>query len=333
MRVAILHEAIDDQSTSDARDALVQAEAVERALARLGHEGIREPCGLDLERLRQRLLDIRPDVVFNLVESLAGRGSLIHLVPFLLSALGIPFTGAPADALFLTSGKLLAKRALRTAGLPTPAWIESRNVNEGTMSELPEPGTYIVKSCWEHASLGIDDDSVVTLDDPEQARDRFGFALRRLKDDGFVERFIEGRELNVALLGGNSQVQVLPPAEIDFNDYPEGKPRIVGYAAKWQHGSFEHDHTPRRFDFATRDRGLLGKVAHMATACWSLFELRGYARVDFRVDEWRRPWILEVNANPCLSPDAGFAAALAQAGISFEDAVRRILQDALRFHS
>ncbi len=330
MRVAILHDAVDDGSPTDAADALVQAEAVERALARLGHQCIRQPCGLDLESLRRRLLSARPDIVFNLVESLAGRGSLIHLVPFLLSALGIPYSGAPADALFLTSGKLLAKRTLQAAGLPTPDWIESREMTETTINALPEPGTYIVKSCWEHASQGIDDDSVFALDDPERARDRLGVALQRLNGDGFVERFVEGREFNVALLGGGSRVQVLPPAEIDFADYPDGKPRIVGYAAKWQQSSYEYNHTPRRFDFDPRDRALLGKLASLATDCWSLFKLRGYARVDFRVDGSRQPWILEVNANPCLSPDAGFAAALAQAGIDFEEAIARILQDVLR---
>jgi D-alanine-D-alanine ligase len=74
---------------------------------------------------------------------------------------------------------------------------------------------------------------------------------------------------------------------------------------------------------------LLCQLAYLARECWHGFGLRGYARVDFRVDQEGNPWILEINANPCLSPDAGFAAALERAGISFPQAVERLLDDAL----
>ncbi len=83
--------------------------------------------------------------------------------------------------------------------------------------------------------------------------------------------------------------------------------------------------TPRRFDFPPHDSPLLKRIGELAAACWDLFRVRGYTRVDFRVDPDGRPWILEVNANPCLSPDAGFAAALERAGISYDEAVARIL--------
>ncbi|MGA2035451.1 MAG: hypothetical protein ABSG68_24650, partial [Thermoguttaceae bacterium] len=116
-----------------------------------------------------------------------------------------------------------------------------------------------------------------------------------------------------------------PPAEIDFSAFPPGKPRIVGHRAKWEADSFEYQGTPRRFDFPAEDRPLLDRREELARACWRLFRLRGYARVDFRVDGRGQPWILEINTNPCLSPDAGYAAALAQAGISLEQAIGRIL--------
>src|SRR5690606_34390114 len=95
----------------------------------------------------------------------------------------------------------------------------------------------------------------------------------------------------------------------------------------WDEESFEFGNTPRRFDFPSGDQSLLRRLARLARQCWRLFGLRGYARVDFRVDRSGEPWILEINANPCLSPDAGFAAALAQAGIPFDSAVDRILSD------
>ncbi len=123
-------------------------------------------------------------------------------------------------------------------------------------------------------------------------------------------------------------MQVLPPAEIDFCAFPPDKPRIVGHQAKWDQDSFEYQQTPRRFVFPAKDKPLLSRVSDLARSCWGLFGLSGYARVDFRVDNDGQPWILEVNANPCLSPDAGFAAAVTEAGISYDEAIQRIVNDA-----
>ena len=146
----------------------------------------------------------------------------------------------------------------------------------------------------------------------------------------FAERYVEGREFNLSLLADAGGPQVLPPAEINFSRFPAGKPRIVGYRAKWKADSPEYHATPRRFDFAPADRPLVDALAELARSSWQCFALRGYARVDFRVDRQGRPWILEINVNPCLSPDAGFAAALDRAGIPFSQAIARILDDAMR---
>ena len=118
-------------------------------------------------------------------------------------------------------------------------------------------------------------------------------------------------------------------AEIRFVDFPAGKPRIVGYEAKWKAGSFEYEHTPRDFALSRAEWGLTERIGNLARECWRAFGLRGYARVDLRIDDRGEPWILEVNANPCLSSDAGFAAAVAEEGLSFEDAIARIVQAAL----
>jgi len=144
----------------------------------------------------------------------------------------------------------------------------------------------------------------------------------------FAEKYINGREFNLSLLAGaDGSPHVLPPAEILFEGYNNGKPRIVGYRAKWNEDSYEYHHTPRSFNFPAFDESLLIRLKEMAIKCWHLFGLRGYARVDFRVDEKGKPFILEVNINPCLSPDAGYAAALAQAGISYTEAIERILNN------
>ena len=145
-------------------------------------------------------------------------------------------------------------------------------------------------------------------------------------DDRFVERYIDGREFNLSLLASEEgqNVEVLPPAEIAFVDFPPGKPRIVGYAAKWRRDSYEYSHTPRQFGAERTEPLLAHMLSDLARQCWALFGLRGYARVDFRVDRWNRPWVIEINGNPCLSPDAGFMAAAKEAGLSPADVIRRI---------
>lgn len=321
MRVAVLHNAIAEDAAPDERDVLVQVRSVVEALQALQHEAVTVPCDLDLDGLRTRLRKLRPAVAFNLVESLGGHGRLIHLVPALLDAMGLRYTGSPTTALFLTSHKVLAKERLRAAELPTPDWRPS---------DAPAAaGTYIVKPVWEDASVGIDDAAVIAFDDAQEIDKVIARRAERLQTPCFAERFVDGREFNLSILGGRTRPQCLPPAEIVFEDFPPDKPRIVGYEAKWSEDSFEYRHTVRRTAFGPEDATLLASLASVAERCWAAFGLRGYARVDFRVDAEGRPWVLEVNANPCLSPDAGFAAAAGVAGLTMEAVVERVLRDAL----
>ena len=131
----------------------------------------------------------------------------------------------------------------------------------------------------------------------------------------------------MSLIAAPTGPRVLPVAEMEFVEFPSTKPAIVGYAAKWDADSFEYRNTVRSFGV---EAALAVRAERLALACWELFALDGYARVDFRVDGSGLPFVLEVNANPCLSPDAGFAAALAQAGIGYAEAIGWLLADALR---
>jgi D-alanine-D-alanine ligase len=326
MRVAVLFNRVGADAAPDERDVLAQRDAVAAALAEQGHEPLPIACDLDLRALAERLAAVRPQTAFNLVESLGGRERLLHLVPALLDALGLAYTGAPTEALFLATNKLLAKERLAAAGLPTPAWWTPAG-DDG----LPAAGdgdAWIVKSVWEHGSVGLTDAALVAGGDRGRLAARVAELATEPGGACFAEAYVEGRELNLSLLDGPSGPRVLPPAEIVFADYPPGKPRIVGYPAKWEPASFEYRHTPRRFDFPAADAPLLAELGELARRAWRLFGLRGYARVDFRVDAGGRPFILEVNANPCLSPDAGFAAALERAGVTFGAAVAAIITEA-----
>jgi len=312
-RAVILHDVHAALGPPDQSDTLVEAQAIASVLRELDFEPETLATGLDLASLERTLDELAPAVVVNLVESLEGRGRLVHLVPALLESLGLPFTGCSASALTLSSDKPLAKRLLAAAGVRTPA----------TFAPGARSGRWIVKSVWEHASLGLDDGAIVAAASAAQTIER-----RRAEHGGdwFAEEFVPGRELNVALLAERSGPRALPVAEIRFDAFPADKPRIVGYAAKWDTDSFEYRNTPRSFDVEPE---LAASLRRVALDCWALFRLDGYARVDFRVDERGTPWVLEVNANPCLSPDAGFAAALAEAGIGYEAAIARLIDDAL----
>ena len=324
MKIAILHSAVPPGAPADEQDVFVQVETVRTALKDQGHTVLARDFPLDLDAMLAWLRRERPEAIFNLVETVAGSGRLIHLAPALYDLAGIPYTGASTEAMFLTSNKLLSKQLLRSLGLPTPAWYTAADV--AADGPVP-PGRYIVKSVWEHASVGLDDTAVLAAAD--RATLRAALATRRDRQGGecFAEAYIDGREFNLALVadGARPEPTLLPPAEILFEDYAAGKPRIVGYEAKWQAGSFEFSHTPRRFNFPPADSDILSQLGRLARQCWKAFGLKGYARVDFRVDAAYNSYVLEINANPCLSPDAGFTAALGQAKIPIPEAIRRIL--------
>ena len=326
MKITIVHQHVPADAAADERDVLDQADAIREALAGRGHAVSVLPCTTDLGNMQRKLGVLRPDCIFNLVETLEGSGRLIHLAPAIWEAKNLPFTGSSSDALYLTTQKILSKERMCAAGLPVPEWVEGggRNAQRSTpnVQRSTQIADWIVKSVWEHASAGLGDASILR---GLSASD----AAARIPAGSFAERFIDGREFNLALLAGPDGPEVLPPAEIVFEGFPAGKPRIVGYQAKWDEGSFEYAHTVRRFADPSVDGALLAELERLALRCREVFGLGGYARVDFRVDAQGRPWILEVNSNPCLSPDSGFAAALEKAGIPYADAMERIVREAL----
>ena len=142
LKVALVYGRVDPAAPADEADTLVQVNAVRAALHALGHETLDVPVSLDLGVAAAVLRAARPAAAFNLAESLEGRGCLIHLAPSLLDSLGIPYTGAPAEAILLTSHKLLAKKTLAAAGLPTPPWVTAARA---LAAPPPFPPPWIVK--------------------------------------------------------------------------------------------------------------------------------------------------------------------------------------------
>jgi len=309
MKILVLHSDIPADAPPEDLDTLIAAEAVAAALQARGHQA--EQAAFREETLQKLLTERHPDIVFNLVEGVDGQGRLAPKAPEMLAALGQRFTGVSAKAMAVTNDKPLTKMMLRQAGLATPGWAVPPD-----WAGL-DGGRWIVKSALEDASLGLDDGAVV---EGSQVLKRAADCVARFGGDWFAERYIEGREFNIAVLDG----RVLPMAEMRFERWPEGKPRIVGYDAKWEEDSAGWNGTVRVFGVEQHEPRLADALRGTCEQVWKLFGLTGFARVDFRVDQNGVPLILEINTNPCISPDAGFAAAAAEAGMSYEDLIEAI---------
>ncbi len=324
MRVAVIHNQ-PVPGKPDSEDVIRQLQFVSGILAETGHDAVPLPFEGRMDgtiSLVNRISSLNASAAFNLVESLDDDPRTHPAAAALLDLMNIPYTGSPYEVLLTTTNKLTTKAILLSSGIPTPKWYVYH-----TSSDIP-PLTLpcIIKPAWEDASVGIHDSSVF------YDREMFSEGLREMADRYgclLIEEYIDGREFNISLLedekGGP---EVLPPAEIIFNNWPPGKPKIVNYDAKWDDRSFEYHNTVRSFPLP--DDPALQAVSGIALRCWKLFGLRGYARVDMRVDDLNGVHVIEINANPCISPDAGFMAASARASLSPGEVTERILNAALR---
>jgi D-alanine-D-alanine ligase len=266
-------------------------------------------------------------VVFNLVEALAGPPEEVNRVPDTILAAGKACTGNPTAALTACLDKARAKAILAAAGVPVPEGVV---VFPGEpIPALPFSGPCIVKPALVDASEGIHADTAVHPG-PGPGLDAAVVALHaRFDQPVLVERLYDGHELNVAMLEEAGEPRVLAIAAIDFLDFPPDLPRIVDYDAKWRPGSFAFTHTPRVLP-APLGPALAKEIEALSIAAWRAMGCRGYARVDLRTDRAGRPVVLEVNPNPDISPDSGFAAALAYRGRDHRALVEAALAAALR---
>jgi len=292
--------------------------AVESALRERGARVRVFPLGDEPVAFVPALRQEPPDLVINLCESLGGDSRGEMLVPGLLDLLGLPYTGSGPLTLALALHKDKAKLVLEGCGVPTPehGLVERPGEWEELVHLLPA----IVKPVREDASIGIDRLSVVRT--PEELARVCQRVLERHQQPALVERYIEGRELNVGLFG--APPEVLPIAEIDFSQLAPDHPRIVTYAAKWDESAPEYRDTPPvrcALEPAVHER-----VVGVARAAFEALGLRHYGRVDMRLAADGTPYVIEVNPNCDLSPIAGFARAASFAGIDYPALVWRLVQ-------
>lgn len=323
MRVLVLHSDVAENAPPDEQDTLVTADAVCGALRAGGHEPVRFAFSADTARLNRALHQSGAEVVFNLVESVFGQGDLAGVAAAMLARFRMPYTGASAAALACAADKCFTKRLFRLYGLPTPDWSEPPH-----WRGLSDETAYVVKAVAEDASVGLDDGAFACGGNAVRTRARA--CATTYGGRWFAEAYCSGREFNISLIETNGEAGVLPIAETKFESWNPERPRIVGYAAKWDSESSDCVGTPRAFEIEYESSLLGANLRDLALSAWRITSLRGYGRVDIRLDSVGQPMVLEVNPNPCLAPDAGFAAAAAEAGIGYPDLVQRIVLEALR---
>lgn len=320
-KVVVLHNAISENPTTDELDVLDQVKDVKGALEKLGYETAVVPFSFDLNKAIADLKREKPKFVFNIVEGIDNDGQLITVAPAVLDYLKIPYTGCTKEAMFLTSNKVLTKKVMKSNGIPTAEWVTSDNASDNVFIDGER---YIVKAAWEDASIGLDEDAVVSPKSKEDLLNIIKAKNKKYNLEFFAERYIHGRDFTISLVAGKQ----MPLCEVTFLDYySDNKVRVFNYNAKWVKDTPEYDNTDIDFEFDGIKKSTIDEMIRLADKCWEIFSLNGYARVDFRVDESGKPFVLEVNPNPCISRGIMFDKMMEEGGVDYVDGIKAIVDD------
>lgn len=317
MRVAVLYDGGSDEWTAaDVAAVMANIREIEGCLLAAGHTAELVPVYLGdlswLDRCRAS------DLVFNLCEGINGHARFEDYVVAALELVRVPFTGCRSWPVTICHRKHVANTLLAAAGVPVPGFAVVHDATVPAGIRLP----VIVKPSMEDASVGIDEGSVCRTE--EELRVRLAKVTAQW-EDVLVQEYVGGREFNIGFVG----TQALPVSEIDFTGLPEGNWPIVTYAAKWVPGSVYDQHTipicPARVTPA-----LEAQLVEVARIAWTaMAKCEGYGRVDIRLDDAGRPWVLEVNPDPDLSSDAGLARMGRAFGWDYQTLVMHVVEEAL----
>ncbi|MBK9031806.1 MAG: D-alanine--D-alanine ligase [Myxococcales bacterium] len=322
-------EHITGAASPDAVSVRVAAEAVRDALRVAGHAAeLVGAWGKDLPEVTAALARDRPDLVFNLVESLGGVARNEVVVPALLDLMGLAYTGGDAIALGLSLYKPRTKDVLIGRGVATPPYrvvASADDLARVAAEALDYP--WFVKLANEDASVGITEANV--LADGAALAARCQALLKEFGEPLLLERYVAGREVNVTLLGSGADVVVLPLHEIDFAAMPAGRPHIVSYAAKWDEQHVDYAGT-KPVPLRDATPALTARIVATARAAWDAIGLRDYGRVDLRIDPAGVPWVIDVNPNCDISPDAGVHRAAMAHGWTYPQLISGIAELAHR---
>ncbi len=326
MKILVVYNVIEQLERGSAEDLFAEQEIVfveqhiEEALQAHGHTTVAVPIQDDLWGPLKKY-DPNEWFIFNLCESIRNK---TYLEPYIISVfehLGFHYTGSDRRTLANCLNKARAKEILQAHGLPTAPfqiftpWTIERRL------EFP----LFVKPVSEDASIGITPNSVVH--DDRSLRRQVRFIWEMYREPALVEGFISGREFNVTILG-NESPRVLPLSEINFKHIPDPFARIVSFRAKWVPTSAEYISTPPTCPARVAD-STKARIEEVARSAYQAMGWHDYGRVDIRLKNGT-PYVLEVNPNADLSPDAGIARAAGIAGMHYADLADEIVRLAAR---
>jgi D-alanine-D-alanine ligase len=314
--VLILHNVMSDWTPADIEAAEQAVTRMKYGLTSLGMEVSSIPVRRDIEGAL-RGFDPRECIVFNWCEGLDGAPNAYDAIPPILERLGFMYTGSDADCLNITEDKVITKEILRRHRVPTPqAAVYSRPARNGWV-RFPA----LVKPATEHCSFGITRDSVV--DNSDQLRKRVEYVLDTYHCKALVEDFIDGPEYNVSLWG-NDRLDVLPLACIDYSVFPDYHDRLCSFDAKWEPTSEAYLLTSVRCP-APVDEELHRRIENVCRRTQRSLRVRDYGRVDLRVRDGI-PYVVDVNSNPDITMEGGFARSARAAGFDYGQTIARILE-------
>jgi len=277
----------------------------------------------DIQSILKDIKKNKPDVIFNFIEIYKEDPRYEMNIVGMLELLKIPFTGAPSITLANCQSKFFTKRLLNAFGIKTPKFVIIKKIPKHFRHRLKYP--LIIKPAFEDASVGIENESIV--ENVEKLKERTEYILKSFAQPALVEEFIEGRELNVAVLGDHEPA-ALPISEIDFTEMPDHLHNIVSYQAKWDpHHEAYHKTIP--ICPAKIPKRIENKAKEIALKAFKAMGCRDYARVDMRLSKDNHLFVLEVNPNPDLTEGAGFMRSAEASGLSYVDILKKIIDLAL----
>jgi len=326
LKVLILFDAAEarnpeksDQEVLSAPDCKAESDVYE-ALTALGHDVRLLPLVDRAEAILEEVQQSRPDIVFNQVEQFAGDTILEKNVIALLEMLKIPVTGTGSTGLMLCKNKALAKEILSHHRIKTPEFqLLAKGGRVAPAKRLKYP--IIVKPLREEASYGISQSSLV--DNDKAFVERVRFVHDSMGQDVISEEYVEGRELYVGVLG-NRRPQVLPPREMVFGEVPEDEPKIATFKAKWD-DKYRKKWGIQNVFAEGLENGVLKNLERICKKVYEFLYLRGYARMDIRLNPNNEIFLIEVNPNPFIAKDEDFALSAAKAGLPYEALIQKIL--------
>ena len=316
-----------DESFRDESEygVLEQMQSIATALESNGFSVTMFSADDDVQGLCDFLVHERPDVIFNCCESILGKASLEMNIVAIYELFGIPYTGSPAITLGIALNKSFSKDIFRSREISTPDYRVVEVSERCDASSLSFP--LIVKPAKEDASIGIDASSIVY--DSVQLDARVSFVHREFDQAAIVEEYIEGREINIGVIGNGEKMETLPISEIRFDTLPKDLPKIVTYEAKWVESSPYYAATVPECP-ADLPSSVVKEANRLAIAASNAICLRGYGRIDMRLRESdNKLFVLEANPNPDISEDAGFMRAARVSGRTYNGTINEILKLAL----